>query len=61
MNKIDKGWYEALRFLSRLTTKEAKKLKDKDLSDFRKYVSEDIENTRHLLKTYQNFRQNKLS
>ncbi len=47
MNRIDKGWYEALRFLSRLTTKEAKKLMDKKLKYFRKYVPEDIGNTLH--------------
>ena len=47
MNKIDIQWYKALKHLSRLTTKEAKKLKNENLSDFRKYVPEDIENTLH--------------
>ncbi|MEX0598590.1 MAG: hypothetical protein WD512_19060 [Candidatus Paceibacterota bacterium] len=47
MNKIDKEWYEALRFLSRLTTKKAKHEKSHNLKDFRRYVLEDVENTLH--------------
>lgn len=47
MNRIDKQWYGALRFLSRLTTKEAKREKSHNLKDFRYYVPEDVENTLH--------------
>lgn len=47
MNKIDKEWYESLRFLSRLTTKKANKLKKDNLKEYRGYVPEDVENTLH--------------
>ena len=49
MNKIDRKWYKALRFLSRLSVDEALKMKKKNLGEFRKYVSENLERT--LLKT----------
>ena len=47
MNKIDKEWYKSLRYLSRLTTKEAKREKSHNLKNFRCYVPEDVENTLH--------------
>jgi len=45
MNKIDKKWHKALRFLSRLSVDEALKMKNRNLGEFRKYVSENLERT----------------
>jgi len=45
MNKIDKKWHKALRFLSRLSVDEAIKIKKENLDEFRKYVPENLERT----------------
>jgi len=45
MNRIDKRWHKALRFLSRLSVNEALELKKEDINKFRKYISENLERT----------------
>lgn len=45
MNRMDKRWYKALRFLSRLSVDKALKMKKENLGEFRKYVSENLERT----------------
>src|SRR3989344_1844196 len=47
MNKIDKMWYKALRYLSTLSTEEVLHIKAQTLSSYRKKVPEDVENTLH--------------
>lgn len=45
MNKIDKGWYKSLKFLSKLTIEETMELKKKSPKMFKKFVPEEMENT----------------
>ena len=47
MNKIDLVWYNSLRFLSTLTSKEVNRIKKEELENYRAKVPEDVENTLH--------------
>lgn len=45
MNEPDKKWYKALDYLSKFTFDEVIELKKKNLKEYRKYVSDRLENT----------------
>jgi hypothetical protein len=48
MNKPDKEWYKALKFLSRLSLDKFTKLEKNNPKLLRKYVSEELQNTLEL-------------
>ncbi len=45
MNKIDKEFYKALKFLSKLSIDEAIELRRKNPKKYKRYVSDDLEHT----------------
>lgn len=45
MNRIDKQWYKALRFLSRYSVSDILDLLEKNKKKFRKYVPKDLDIT----------------
>lgn len=45
MNRIDKQWYRALRFLSRYSALDILNLIKEDKKKFRKYVPKDLDRT----------------
>lgn len=47
MNKIDKQWYNALKYLSRFTPKEVKELKKEKSKEYKRNVPENIEDSFH--------------
>jgi len=48
MNKIDRSWYTALRFLSTLNTENVKEIKEKRPDFYRKKVPEKVESMLHI-------------
>ena len=47
MNKIDKEWYLALRYLSRYTCKEIKEIQNKNNEEYKRNVPQHIEDLFH--------------
>jgi len=45
MNIIDRKWYKALKFLSKLSIDEAIELRKKNSKKYQKYVSDELEET----------------